>query len=119
MHCSGNMAHGFHQILKENLEAQKADNHCPPQDCGAPSVVTHLTGEKNNFTNDSNIPKCTINTFLSFTKGFKSLRMSSLVAQQVKDPVLSLLWLRLLCCLGTIPGLGTSTCHRHSQKKKA
>ena len=61
------------------------------------------------------------------------------VAQQVKDPVLSLWWLRLLLmhrldprpaqwvrhpallqlwCTGPIPGLGTSMCHNQSCKTK-
>ena len=35
-----------------------------------------------------------------------------------KVSALSLLWLRLLLWLGLIPGLGASTCCRHSQKKK-
>ena len=46
---------------------------------------------------------------------------SSLVAQQVKDLALSLLWFRSLvwlCGSGSIPGLGTSACCRHNQKKK-
>lgn len=34
---------------------------------------------------------------------------------RVKDPVLSLLWLRSFS--GLIPGLGMSACHRHGQKK--
>ena len=34
---------------------------------------------------------------------------SFLVAQQVKDP---------LVVLGSIPGLGTSACHGHSQEKE-
>ena len=34
------------------------------------------------------------------------------MAQMIKDPSLSLLW------CGLIPGLGTSTCCKHGQKKK-
>ena len=48
----------------------------------------------------------------------------SLVAQQVKDPALSLQQLRSLLWHGSIPGPGTYMCHRHSthpprQKKVA
>lgn len=39
--------------------------------------------------------------------------MSSLVAQPVQDPALS-----LLCLLGFIPGLGTSTCSSCSKREK-
>ena len=39
---------------------------------------------------------------------------SSLMAQQVKDPVLSLQWLGLLPC-AWVPGLGISTCFGCSQ----
>ena len=42
--------------------------------------------------------------------------------QQVKDPELSLQWLDCCCGMGSIPGLGTFTCHdaakNKSQKKK-
>ena len=38
---------------------------------------------------------------------------SSLVAQGVKDLVLSLLWLSHCCGVGSIPGQGTSACHGH------
>ena len=40
------------------------------------------------------------------------------VTQQLKDPVLSLQWLRLLLWhgFGLIPGPGTYTCHGHGQK---
>ena len=41
------------------------------------------------------------------------------MAQQVKDPVLSLPGSGYCCGTGLIPGLGTSTCHRHRQKKKS
>ena len=40
----------------------------------------------------------------------KDLR-SSLVAQQAKNLVLSLLWLCYSCGIGWILGLGTSSCH--------
>ena len=44
---------------------------------------------------------------------------NSLVAQWVKDPVLSLWWwLQSLLWCGLIPDLGTSTCPRCGQKKK-
>lgn len=36
--------------------------------------------------------------------------------QCVKDPVLSLLGLGHCCGVGFTLGLGSSTCHRHSQK---
>ena len=42
----------------------------------------------------------------------------SYMVQQVKDLVLSLLWLRLLQCVSLIPGLGTSACHGYGQKIK-
>ena len=48
---------------------------------------------------------------------FKNSR-SFLVAQWIKDPVLSLLWLRLLLGVGSIPGHETSACHRCGQKTK-
>lgn len=40
------------------------------------------------------------------------------MAQQVKDLALSLLWLGGCCGTGLVPGPGTFTCHRRSQKKK-
>ena len=43
---------------------------------------------------------------------------SSLVAQQVKEPVLSLLWLWLELWLRFNPWPGNSTCLGHGQKKK-
>ena len=48
----------------------------------------------------------------------KSIVRSSLVARLLKDPALSLLWLRSLLWCGLIPGLGTSTCLRCSQKER-
>ena len=43
---------------------------------------------------------------------------SSLLAQRVKDPALSLQWLGLLLWCGSIPGPGTSLCHGWGQKGK-
>ena len=40
------------------------------------------------------------------------------MVQRVKDLALSLLWFRSLLRTGLIPGLGTSTCHRHGQITK-
>ena len=40
------------------------------------------------------------------------------MAQRVKDPALSLSWLKSLLWGGLIPGPGTSTCHRHSKNKQ-
>ena len=42
----------------------------------------------------------------------------SLVAQQVKDPALSLLWLESLLWHELIPGLEASICHSYDQKNK-
>ena len=39
---------------------------------------------------------------------------SFLVTQQIKNPVLSLLYLQLLLGVGSVPGPETSTCHGHS-----
>ena len=39
------------------------------------------------------------------------------MAQQVEDLALSLQWLRLLLDVGSIPGMGTPTCHRCRRKK--
>ena len=39
------------------------------------------------------------------------------MAQQVKDPALSLLWLQLQLCPGSIPGPGTSACCGLGKKK--
>lgn len=50
------------------------------------------------------------NTF-SHSKG---PRCSTLVAQQVKDLVLLI---HCCCGIGSTPGLETSTCHEHGQKK--
>ena len=46
---------------------------------------------------------------------------NSLVAQQVKDSALSLLWLGCCCGVGLIPSLGTLACHgsRYSQETKS
>ena len=41
----------------------------------------------------------------------------SLVAQQVKDLILPQLWLGLLLWLGSIPGWGTSECHRQGKNE--
>ena len=49
---------------------------------------------------------------------FKTGKWLPLVVQGVKDLVFSLQWLRLLLGRGSIPGLGTFTCHGCSQKKK-
>ena len=46
----------------------------------------------------------------------KAINWSSLVAQQVKNLVLSLLWLWLLLWYGFDPQPGTSTCWGHGQK---
>ena len=46
-------------------------------------------------------------------------RRSSLVVQWVGDLALSLQWLGLLLCMGSILGLGTSTCHGQGQKKRS
>ena len=46
-----------------------------------------------------------------------TILQTSLVAQQVKDPVLSLVWLGLLLCFGFSPWARTSACHRHGQNK--
>ena len=45
---------------------------------------------------------------------------SPLVAQWIKDPALSLVWLRLLlwCGVGSIPDSGTAAFRGHGQKKK-
>ena len=44
---------------------------------------------------------------------------SFLMAQWVKDLVVSLLWLWLLLwCRFSVPGQGISACHGHGQKKK-
>ena len=48
---------------------------------------------------------------------FKITSWSSLVAQQVKDPVLSLGGWGPRSVVGSISGLGTSTCHGCGQKK--
>ena len=40
------------------------------------------------------------------------------MVQQVKDPALSLKWLRSLLWHGFDPCLGTSACCEHSQKKE-
>ena len=48
----------------------------------------------------------------------KRIQSSSLVAHWVKDLVLSLKCVGLLLCTGSIPGLGTFTCHRHPPRKK-
>ena len=53
--------------------------------------------------------------FLSLWPYGKYTLGSFLVAQLVKDPVLSLQQPGQCCGVGSIPGLGTSTCHRHSQ----
>ena len=43
---------------------------------------------------------------------------SSLVVRQIKDLALSLQQLRLLLYVGSIPGPGTSTCHKRAPPKK-
>ena len=48
----------------------------------------------------------------------KSIHRSSLVAYQVKDLVLLLLWLGSCCSEGLIPGPGTSSCHEHAPQPK-
>ena len=40
------------------------------------------------------------------------------VAQLVKDPMLLQLWCKIQLGVASVPGLGTSICHRCSQKKK-
>ena len=46
----------------------------------------------------------------------KKKREDSLVAQWVKDLVLSLQWLGHCCGMGLIPGLGTSMCQGDGQE---
>ena len=40
------------------------------------------------------------------------------MTQWVKDPVLPVKRLRLLCGMGSVPGQGTSAFHRHGQNKR-
>ena len=42
------------------------------------------------------------------------------MAQKVKDPIFSLLWITVAACsvVGLNPGPGTSTCHRQGKKKR-
>ena len=54
--------------------------------------------------------------FKHWSRTWEPKLWSSLVTQQVKDPMLSGLW---LCCgMCSIPGLGTSACCGCSQKRK-
>ena len=55
---------------------------------------------------------------LCWRRELKVTFRSSLVAQWVGDPVLSLQRLRSCCGTGSIPYPGTSTCPRHIRKKK-
>ena len=48
----------------------------------------------------------------------KRRNRSSLLTQQVKDPALSVLWLRSLVWCGLITSTGTYVCCRRSQKKR-
>lgn len=49
---------------------------------------------------------------------YKKKLESSLVAQQVRDLALSLSGLGCCCGMVSIPGPGTSTCHKCGKKKK-
>ena len=48
----------------------------------------------------------------------KKQNRNSLMAQQVKDLALSLLWLWLQQCMGSVPGLGTLSCRMCGQTKQ-
>ena len=40
------------------------------------------------------------------------------MAHWVKDPAFSLLWLGHCYVIGSVSGPGTSTCHKHDQKRE-
>ena len=95
---------------------------CRVEKGGLSSVGTRILGVAD--SEETGVLEVMCTTFGSeLSQGYSSIAFlaqknlrSSLVAQQVKDLALLLLWLwSLLWC--KLPGLGTSTCCRHGRKQ--